>query len=186
MITLVNEYSAVLDSCVLLPIKLCDLLLRLAEEPALYSPKWSRQILQEVEKNLQKEKFRIPKAKVDYRIACMTTAFPEAMISGYESIIDAMPNHEKDRHVLACAVVSKADCIVTANLKHFPEDQISQFGIEALHPDEFLINQWTLAETTVRNVLMDQARSLNQDILAHIEVLAKSIPQFVSVVRSSF
>jgi hypothetical protein len=31
-----NEYSAVFDTCVLAPMPLCDVLLRGAEEPALY------------------------------------------------------------------------------------------------------------------------------------------------------
>jgi len=31
----------VLDACVLMPVPLADTLLRMAEEPRLYSPKWS-------------------------------------------------------------------------------------------------------------------------------------------------
>jgi hypothetical protein len=38
---------AVLDTCVLAPMPLCDTLLRLAEEPALYTPK-SADILREL------------------------------------------------------------------------------------------------------------------------------------------
>jgi hypothetical protein len=43
-----NEYAALLDACVLVPMCLCDTLLRLAEEPAMYRPLWSDAILQEV------------------------------------------------------------------------------------------------------------------------------------------
>ena len=50
-----NEYSAVLDACVLVPMALCDTLLRLAEKPALYQPLWSEQILAEVAKVLESE-----------------------------------------------------------------------------------------------------------------------------------
>lgn len=89
MITLVNEYSAVLDASVLLPIKLCDLLLRLAEEPALYSPRWSADILGEVARNLTQGKFKVPEQKARYRVECMKSAFPEAMVSGYDVFIDA-------------------------------------------------------------------------------------------------
>jgi hypothetical protein len=43
-----NEYAALLDACVLVPMCLCDTLLRLAEDPAMYRPLWSSEILQEV------------------------------------------------------------------------------------------------------------------------------------------
>ena len=43
-----NEYAVVLDACVLVPMPLCDTLLRLAEDPAMYRPLWSDKILQEV------------------------------------------------------------------------------------------------------------------------------------------
>jgi hypothetical protein len=43
-----NEYAALLDACVLVPMCLCDTLLRFAEYPAMYRPLWSSEILQEV------------------------------------------------------------------------------------------------------------------------------------------
>ena len=42
-----RKYTAVLDACVLIPMCLCDTLLRFAEEPALYRPLWSELILKE-------------------------------------------------------------------------------------------------------------------------------------------
>lgn len=36
-----NEYAALLDACVLVPMCLCDTLLRLAENPSMYRPLWS-------------------------------------------------------------------------------------------------------------------------------------------------
>lgn len=41
MIALSSQYTVVLDTCVPVPMPLCDTLLRLAEEPELYVPKWS-------------------------------------------------------------------------------------------------------------------------------------------------
>ena len=43
--------------------------------------------------------------------------------------------------MLAAAIVGHADAIVTFNLKDFPTDYVRQFGIEALHPDDFVMNQ---------------------------------------------
>ena len=44
-----------------------------------------------------------------------------------------------DRHVLAAAIKGDAEILVTANLKHFPASALAPYGIEALHPDEFVL-----------------------------------------------
>ena len=49
-----------------------------------------------------------------------------------------------DRHVLAAAIAGHADCIVTSNLKDFPAAVLFEYGIEAVDPDTFIINQWDL------------------------------------------
>jgi hypothetical protein len=46
------DSRAVLDACVLIPMPLADTLLRMAEEPRLYLPKWSQTIMNEVTRNL--------------------------------------------------------------------------------------------------------------------------------------
>ena len=52
-------------------------------------------------------------------------------------------------HVLAAAIAGHADCIVTANLKAFPENALAPFGIQVIHPDEFLIAQMDLDSLSV-------------------------------------
>jgi hypothetical protein len=64
-----------------------DTLLRMAEHPRLYAPKWSVEILNEVSRNLQ-AKFRLAPEKVNYLLGVMTDAFPDAMVCGYESLMD--------------------------------------------------------------------------------------------------
>jgi hypothetical protein len=46
------DYRVVLDACVLIPMPLADTLLRMAEAPRLYPPKWSHMIMDEVTRNL--------------------------------------------------------------------------------------------------------------------------------------
>lgn len=43
-----SDFPVILDACVLVNGALCDLYLRLAEPPRLYTPVWSAQILDEV------------------------------------------------------------------------------------------------------------------------------------------
>jgi len=49
-----------------------------------------------------------------------------------------------DAHVIAAAIAGHADCIVTSNLKDFPSAVLLEYGIEAIDPDTFIINQWDL------------------------------------------
>jgi hypothetical protein len=55
-----------------------------------------------------------------------------------------MQNHPKDRHVLAGAVVARAEIIVTDNLKDFPEKVITPLGLEVQKTDNFLLHQFDL------------------------------------------
>jgi predicted nucleic acid-binding protein len=185
MISLVNDFSPLLDTCTLAPISLCDLLLRLAEAPALYKPKWSEGILEELSRVLRSPKFGLDEAKVRYRIQCMKSAFPEAMITNYEFLVEAMPNNEKDRHVLAAAVHGKVDAIVTLNTRDFSVEHLQRFGIERLTPDDFLTHQWSLDESLVLNRIRAQADECGKDIRAHLNLISKMVPKFGSLVCSS-
>jgi len=185
MISLVNEFSALLDTCALVPISLCDLLLKVAENPAMYKPKWSPEILTELERTLQCPKFNLTPEKAAYRIACMQSAFPEALVTGYDPLTASMPNHFKDRHVLAAAVYGKVDAIVTLNIRDFPINSLSNFGIERLTPDEFLIHQWYLDPSLVRRRVVEQVIECKKDMDGHLRLLGRMVPKFVDLVRTA-
>jgi len=86
----------------------------------------------------------VTEAKADRRIGFMRAAFPDAEVTGYEDLIDSMTNHPKDRHVLAAAVRADAAVIVTANLKDFPRSALDPYDLDAMGPDDFLLNQLDL------------------------------------------
>jgi len=75
-----NEFSVVLDACVLVPMPLCDTLLRLAEDPPLYRPLWSNRILEEVGTAVR-NKLNHTERQSNRRIEAMRQAFPEALVS---------------------------------------------------------------------------------------------------------
>jgi hypothetical protein len=97
----VAAFPAFLDTCVRYPAYLCDTLLRLADANA-YRPLWSTDVLDELRRNLVGR--GIAPDRVDYRIEQMSRSFPDAMVTGYESLTEGMSNDPKDRHVLAAAV----------------------------------------------------------------------------------
>jgi predicted nucleic acid-binding protein len=127
-------FPAFLDTCVLYPAYVCDTLLRLADAEA-YRPLWSTDVLLELRRSLVDR--GLPADRVDRRIAQMSQSFPDAMVVGYESLIEAMGNDPKDRHVLAAAVRANAEVIVTFNLSDFPEPALKPYDIVAVRPDDF-------------------------------------------------
>ena len=76
MIVLSDPYVVVLDTCVLAPMPLCDTVLRLAEGPAFYIPKWSHDILRELRSTLQRMGYTEEQAA--RRITAMESAFEDA------------------------------------------------------------------------------------------------------------
>jgi predicted nucleic acid-binding protein len=134
-------FTALLDACVLYPAPVRDLLIETANTHV-YRARWSNHIHEEWIAAVLKTN---PKANADALArtrALMDEAVPDALVTGYEGLIEGLVLPDpKDRHVLAAAIVGRADVIVTANLKHFPADALSPYGIEAQHPDEFLMHQ---------------------------------------------
>lgn len=72
-------FVALLDTCVLYPSNLRDTLLRLAEAD-LYAPRWSPDILNELDRNLGE--LGIEQAVAARLLRAMGTAFSEASVDG--------------------------------------------------------------------------------------------------------
>jgi predicted nucleic acid-binding protein len=183
MLSLVNQYIVVLDACVLLPMPICDTLLRLAEEPAFYLPRWSRETLAEIHRNLQK--WGYSSAQADRRIRAMQEMFEDAEVVGYEELLTSMTNHPDDRHVLAAAVRSGAHAIVTDNIRHFPPESTQPYGIEVMTGDEFLTHQFHLDSDGVTAKLEAQAAKLKATIPQLLQRLGNSAPSFATLIATS-
>ena len=174
-----GNFTVVLDACILYDSLLRDILLRLAEKE-LYQPVWSNVICEEVRRNLSK---RINLEKVDKLITIMNNAFPEAIIDNYSTLpkVDEPRINEKDRHVLAAAISSNAQVIVTNNLKDFPNDFLLEYNIEAQSPDEFLLNLFYLSFDRVYEVYIELENSLNNPPIPREELIkrfAARVPNF--------
>lgn len=142
------RFVVVYDACVLYPAPLRDLLMRLAIT-GLYSARWTEQIHEEWTRSLLKKRPDLADA-LPRTVELMDRAVPDALVTGHEPLISALvlPDPD-DRHVLAAAIRAGAQLIVTFNLKDFPADTLASFGIEAVHPDTFLEQQFELNEGLV-------------------------------------
>lgn len=125
-----------LDACVLVPYPLVSALLTMAGHE-LFEPRWSEQILDEVERTLT-AKLGVDPCRARHRLTHMEAGFPEASVHGFEHLIEEMTCDTKDRHVLAAAVAAGADLLVTVNLKDFPESSYQRYGLEVIDPETFL------------------------------------------------
>jgi predicted nucleic acid-binding protein len=176
-------FPVVLDTCALFPNYLRDTLLRLAVAGT-YRPLWSHDILVELERNLAEFTTAAKAAGV---VAKMREHFEDAEVVGYDPLVEAMPNHPKDRHVLAAAVRANASAVVTFNLRDFPAAQLQPFAVTAIHPDEFLLDQLGLAPGVVVATLVGQVeryRRPPRDVLSLLTVLeASGVPAFAEEVR---
>ena len=175
--------AAFLDACVLHPWSTADLLLRLSER-YVYRALWSADVLDETRRSLiQSAGLTVEQA--EHRIAQMKAAFPEALVTGYEDIVPAMRNHEGDRHVLAAAIVGKADVIVTDNVTHFPASICGELDLEVQTADQFLMHSLALLPDVVADVFLAQvAGSRPPTTLANALILAEGrLPLFVQGLR---
>lgn len=180
-------FAAVLDASVLYPLPLRDTLLRVAETE-LYDPRWSQQILDEVVRNLVDDR-RASEDQARRLTDAMAAAFDSAAVPqpAIERLEPAMTNDPKDRHVLAAAVVSDAQAVVTNNLKDFPPDACEPFGIEPLHPDVFLLDLYGMDAHEVVEAVQRQAAALSRPPLAFddlLDRLAVTVPGFAQALRA--
>ena len=149
-----SRHTAVLDACVLVPVSLADTLLRAAEK-GLYRPLWSGRILTEARDAIEEIH---PGTDVGKRFMAMQDAFGDAMVTGWEGPEAGIFLPDKDdRHVVATAIRAGAHAIVTANVTDFPAAALAPLGLQAVHPDDFLLDQLDLSPPTLLQVIREQA-----------------------------
>lgn len=131
--------AAFLDASVLYPALLRDILIRLALR-GVFRARWSAQVHNEWMSALFRNRPDIPRTRIERTRQLMETHIQDARVEGYEHRIEslALPDAD-DRHVLAAAIHGEAQVIVTANLRDFPNSVLAGFGIEAVHPDAFIL-----------------------------------------------
>ena len=123
-------FSALLDTCVLVPSRARDVLLETAST-GVYRPLWSSEILVELDRTLRllQAKRGVPPEETDAYLKRllrqMRTAFPDALVNGWEPLVATVQQPDPDdRHVVAAAWAGRADVIVTDNLADFPPDAL--------------------------------------------------------------
>jgi hypothetical protein len=156
----VATFTALFDACVLYPAPLRDLLMRLALTD-LFRAKWTDQIHEEWIGNVLADRPDLTRLKLEGTRDLMNTNVRDCLVTDYEDLIEAIPLTDlDDRHVLAAAIRSHANVIVTFNLRDFPEDLLQRYGIEAQHPDDFITHLLDLDPAAVYRAVKRQREAL--------------------------
>ncbi len=108
-------------------------------QSGLFQAKWTEQILDEIFIAIVRDQPELA-GKLARTRKLMTDAIADVSVEGYEPLVASieLPDAD-DRHVLAAAIACTAQVIVTANLRHLPDEVLAPFDIEAQSPDEFVI-----------------------------------------------
>ena len=182
-----HPVTAVYDANILYPAPLRDLFIRLAQA-GLVQAKWTDAIHDEWMRNVLKDRPDLSPQRLVRTKALMDSAVRDCLVSGYEPLISSLTLPDADdRHVLAAAIHARASAIITYNLKDFPDDILSQYDIEALHPDDLLSDLLDQAPAQVVATVKRQRESLRNPAKTAEELMDtfanQGLTQFVARLR---
>lgn len=106
----------------------------------LYRPRWTDLIHAEWMRSVRRDYPDITAEHVERIRDLMNAHVADCLVEGFETLVSTvnLPDAD-DRHVLAAAIRSGAEVIVTANLADFPDVELARHGVAAEHPDQFVM-----------------------------------------------
>ncbi len=132
-------FTVVYDANILYSAPLRDFFVQLAASKILEA-RWTEEIHSEWMRNVLLNRSYLTSEQLSRTKKLMNENVENCLVQGYEAIIPELELPDPgDRHVLAAAIHSRADFIVTFNLRDFPADKLRQYDIEPLHPDQFIL-----------------------------------------------
>lgn len=168
-------FTVVYDACVFYPAPLRDLLIRLARTRR-FRARWTARIHEEWTRNLLADRPDLTSERLERTVVLINKAVEDCLVTGYEPIIEGLKLPDPDdRHVLAAAIRVGAAAIVTMNLKDFPKEALGEFGVFAIHPDDFILDLADLEPPILERVAKEQRASLLNP--------PRSAEEFISSIR---
>lgn len=167
----------VYDACVLYPAPLRDFLMWLALTD-LFQAKQTEKIHEEWINNVLKNRPDLTYKQLERTKQLMNQNVRDCLVTGYEQLIAELELPDADdRHVLAAAIKSDSEVIVTFNLKDFPSEYIGRYGIKAQHPDDFILNLINLNSEIVCQAFKNQLNTLKNPPMTSDQLLDILIKQ---------
>lgn len=167
----------VYDANVFYPAPLRDLLMHLAQT-GLFRAKWTEAIHDEWTRNLLKDRPELDPKRVERTRDLINQAVPDCLVKGYEPLIPSLTLPDPDdRHVLATAIRCNADAIITFNRRDFAASVLQIYDLEALHPDDFIVDLMDLDRLRVLEAVKRQRAGLKHPPKTAEELLETLVQQ---------
>jgi predicted nucleic acid-binding protein len=175
----------VLDTCVLFPTVVRNILLKLALSGE-FQPVWSQNIIEEwIWSSKKNGMISTESAKVE--IMQTKLIFPNSLWNLEEiNNIDYWLPDLDDIHVLALAIQSKSKGIITFNKKDFPNSILGKYDLFSVTPDQFILEIFKVDSNLVFKICNSELDDINKTFekkftlksllkKAHLPKLAKVI-----------
>ncbi|RZT27164.1 PIN domain-containing protein [Kribbella sp. VKM Ac-2569] len=155
-----NVERAFLDANVIRGQQTTDVLLSLANR-RVFEPRWTQHVIDEMRRNRPPG---LPEADIDRRIRTMNRAFPDAFTEAPpQGLQDRMRADSKDKHVLAGAVYSESEVLVTDNLKDFDPPSSGPDAMRVENLNQFLNRKLRENPDRVQGALRDMLSRYKRD-----------------------
>jgi hypothetical protein len=169
---------AVLDASALAGRAAPHVLLRLAEVPASMVPRWTRETLAEARSLLHRLGW--PDPLVEKWESALQSGFPEAVISPATSVVAALAEADSPERTVAAAVACGARLVLTEHPSRHPPALLRPWGVEAMTPETFLLEQLGSDHRRMEPMLRDMIqRHTHPGMMA---MLTKNYPSFAQAV----
>ena len=154
----------------------------------LFRAKWTDEIHEEWMRSVLANRPDLTREQLERTRRLMNAHVRDCLVTDYEELIPGLTLPDPDdRHVLAAAIRSGSDVIVTYNLDDFPQETLAKYGIDAQHPDEFITHLLHLAPNAVCAAAKRQRQNLKKppmNVDAFLAVLeAQALAQTVNTLR---
>lgn len=169
---MISTFTAFFDANVFYGARLRSLVLFVAQTK-LFRARWSDSVHDEWIRTLLKNRPDLQPEDLDRTRSLMNAAVPDCLVTGYEPLMRGieLPDPD-DRHVVAAALMTRANVIVTFNQKDFPSGVMEQFRLHTKHPDDFLLDVFSLSPPDVSEMILEDFHHYRSPPLAFADYLS--------------
>ncbi len=137
-----------------------------------FRARWTEEIHSEWIRNLLESREDLTIEQLTRTKNLMNAHVRDCLVENYESLIEKLTLPDKnDRHVLAAAIHCQAEVILTFNLRDFPKFELEKFRIEAIEPDDFIVEMFEDKAEKIHLVFERQLESLKNPPKTREELL---------------